>query len=142
MLAGRFCHRLWFSSASRCWRRCPQSDGALKASSVCSELQNEIRLSGDKTQIEAGYAKESYNKKNLETTRNSNCGLNGSCFSRTKKKPQMYKVLLPSTYLTYLSSRARVFLSVIHVQAAHEGEEGPVTHVLGHKAIRSAFSEA
>lgn len=32
----------------------------VKASSVGSVLQNELRLSGDKTRIRAGYAKESY----------------------------------------------------------------------------------
>lgn len=48
----------------------------------------------------------------METSRISNCGLNGSCFSCSKEAQNV--TLMPARCLIYLSSRAWVFVSVMH----------------------------
>lgn len=144
-----FCHRLWFFSprADACRRRCPSERWrpkkphllarSCRMRSVCLVIRPRLRRVMQRNRI------TKKKKKNLETTRNSNCGLNSSCFSQTKKKAQNVQgaaaFRLSNLPQQQSSSSSKCDT---RAEAAHEGEEGPVTYVLGHKAIRSAFSEA
>lgn len=120
-----------------------RADGALKASSVCSELQNEIRVSGDKTQIEAGYAKESYNKnKNDGDDQNFQLWFKWFLFLTVKEKAQNVQGAAAFHLSNLPQQRSSSFCKCDTRAGSTRRGGGPCYVVLGRKAIRSAFSEA